>query len=366
MLTYIFRLAGLLALALFLVFVGFLALAGGLFEPTNEKRLQVPAVYEPAARDLALLSQSSSLFAGADFLTKFGQSWLPPSLRSLDLSDLHFIGIQPDHVALEFGGGFHHWGYALDRDAAASKATSSVWHLTMGSEDRPSKLLFTFSTDPKVVLNKATWVNGAIHEYNRVNAANPTRRGFQEEIQFLLFFASAASARKACAEAKTALPGDWWANLTAALALAADGKSNDADRQIQAWADAKPSYSRYIIQAFNAKHRSQPASAVTAVEKAVGCPIVDLPDDNFNTEARGYNIGVYLYSTGQYATVLKLVAALEPVRANGRYAKSALAGLKSAATAALTTPTPATYVPDPSILDVDPYKDFDLPKLLGP
>ncbi len=340
-----------------------LVLAGCFPKLGNEKHLQEPSVYEPAARDLAMLAQSASVVAPLLLHPEFGYTWLPHSLNSLDPQATSGFSVSLDEATLNLGGGFHRWGYQLERDIAASSPTTNIWHLTLFSEDSPDKPLFNFSTNPTLTLSKPALVASAILEYNRVIAAKPTIRSHQEKIKFLLFFDSPSLARAACADAYAALPDNWWTNLTSALVLVSTGHPTEADRQIQTWADAKPSYSHYLVLAFYAKLRSQPAAAAAAVEKAIACPIVELPDDETQCAYRGNAIGEYLCQTGQYSTVLKLVTALEST--NGNWKNNDFSPLRTAAEYALSNHTTVIFKPSANP-GFDPYKDFDLTKLLGP
>ncbi|HEY1791120.1 MAG TPA: hypothetical protein VGJ73_23425, partial [Verrucomicrobiae bacterium] len=99
-------------------------------------------------------------------------------------------------------------------------------------------------------------------------------------------------------------------------------------------------------------------------EKAVQFPIVDLDDDEGNTECRGYTVGVSAFRSGKYDTVIKLCDVLLPVRVNGDYAKAGLNALRSAADAGRNGKL-GNFKPDGNILFFNPYENVNLDALLG-
>jgi hypothetical protein len=129
--------------------------------------------------------------------------------------------------------------------------------------------------------------------------------------------------------------------------------------------EAKPSYSRYIYLAYFYQLQEKPDEAAKAVEKAVTFPIIDLADDDQNTECRGYSIGVYLYEHGKYSSVIKLCDALLPVRINGNYAKIALEDLKASAQISISGGNP-NFARSDSVLGFNVYENFDIRSILSP
>jgi hypothetical protein len=170
--------------------------------------------------------------------------------------------------------------------------------------------------------------------------------------------------RKACQDVIAAMPGEWWPRLTLALWDSGQGNPRDAAKELVDYVERRPSYSRYILLAWYYQALEKPDEAAVSMEKAIQHPILDLPGDQLNTEARGYSAAVYAYRSGKYQTVTKLCDALLPVRANGGYAKPALRSLRAAAQAAQAG-RPESFQPDENVLGFNPYAGMDLNKLLG-
>ena len=150
--------------------------------------------------------------------------------------------------------------------------------------------------------------------------------------------------------------------MTLALFETGHGGAAVAEKELRNFTLSKPSYSRFIYLAWFYLTTEQPDKAADAVEQAMKYPIVDLPEDHLNTEARGYSIGLTLYRAGKYSTVIHLCDALLPVTENGNYAKPALRELRDAASHAAVGEK-ASFQPSESILAFSPYERLD-PKLL--
>jgi hypothetical protein len=123
--------------------------------------MKEPAVYTPIAKDLA------SYCAAADDITfpdnGFFGPWGPASARALHPE---FLEIHRDEATLAMGGGFHHWGYHLTRDPAASTPTTDAWSLALYDEDRPDKLLFTFTSPTSAKISRAAFIAEAVRGYD--------------------------------------------------------------------------------------------------------------------------------------------------------------------------------------------------------
>ena len=114
-----------------------------------------PKMYLPAGETLALYCQSfpvlQSHFKSANYgdYVMLDRTWLPEEFHDYKGSPRITIFINNGQSAsVEFGGGFHHFGYSLALDSEASSPATNVWHLSMYSEGRRAKRhLTTFHTD---------------------------------------------------------------------------------------------------------------------------------------------------------------------------------------------------------------------------
>jgi hypothetical protein len=105
-------------------------------------QLSEPANYEPSGVALARLCQSEKSFYRG---STFEPVWAPAEIRAMKPS---WILMDPDWAHVEFGGGFHHFGYRLDRDKEASDVAGSLnshWTMTLHNDMGRDKVLYKFT-----------------------------------------------------------------------------------------------------------------------------------------------------------------------------------------------------------------------------
>jgi hypothetical protein len=338
---------------------GFLWIPFGMLRISQRERsLQQSRIYLPASTNLALYCQSVSAL---NLTNHISGAFLPQPLPSFE----HAWGrFETNRAHIEFGGGFHHYGYNLTLDAWASTAQSNLWNLSFCRDGSPDRTLMRFALPSTALLSRGTYLSSALSDYASRIKSNPKDLSSHKGRIGVLLQLDRTKVQEACQEAIRAMPGEWWPRLTLALWHSGQGKPRDAAKELVGYVERKPSYSRYIILAWYYQALEKPDEAAVAMEKAIQFPIIDLSGDQLNTEARGYSAAVYAYRSGKYQTVTKLCDALLLVRANGDYAKPALRSLRAAAQAAQAG-QPERFQPDENILGFDPYAGLDLNKLLG-
>jgi hypothetical protein len=291
-----------------------------------EKRMQTPPIYTEVATNLALYCQSIDVL---NITNSLGSSRLPQPLPQLGSP---WGMVESNYAHVEFGGGFYHYGYGLQRDESASDSLTNVWELRFVSESQTAdKLLLRFGLPTSARYSTAAFLKISLAEYEARIAKNPRDISlYKAKLNFLTQY-DRSHLRSACVDTIKALPDHWWPRLTLALLDSGAGTYGSASSNLVNFVEEKPSYSRYIYLAYFYQLREKPDEAAKAVETAVTFPITDLADDDQNTECRGYSIGVYLYEHSQYSSVINLCDALLPLKINGNYAKSALQDLKASA-----------------------------------
>ena len=325
----------------------------------QEAEMQRPEVSSQVGHSLAIYCQSGAAVFPTGFV---GNAWLPKPVRDLDPSDVEITESKAD---IMMGGGFHHYGYSLER-LPNSVQGSNLWALTFYSEGSDSKQLLTFTTADSERISGSNFVANALAEYDRLLKTKREEKYAviwleQNRIAFLLQFGR-TKVREACMQSIHDFPNRWWPRLTFAFMGSTRSGDEQAAHEFVAWVDSNPSYSRYIYLAYYYEVMGKPESATKAMEKAISYPIVDMDDDMSNTKCRGYFAGVYAFRNGKYSTVIKLCDALLPMRENGDYAKSALSKLRQAAIAAQSGTAPA-FQPDEDILEFNPYDHVSLDAL---
>jgi hypothetical protein len=324
-----------------------------------EDRMQQPDICRTVATNLALYCQSIDVLKLKNY---GGAAYLPPPIPQLGSPWAEFTS---SNAFVEFGGGFYHYGYSLELDAAKSGAGNTVWQLYLCREESPDVLLHTCALPETARYPLALFLSNSLAEYDSRIKASPNDMELYKEKLNLLLQLDRSQVRPACTNYINLAPDHWWPRLTLALLDAGSGNFNDASTNLVRFVESHPSYSSYIYLAYFYQVTDKPDAAAKAVEKAISYPVVDLKDDQINTECRGYSAGVYLFQAGKYATVVKLCDVLLPVKINGNYAKAALSDLKSAANTALTGVTPA-FKPSEAVLQFNPYENFNLTALVTP
>lgn len=321
----------------------------------HEAKMQNPNIYDQVGHSLAVYCQTGPAIFPTGFV---GHAWLPKVVRDLNPSE-SLITETNAHIMM--GGGFHHYGYSLQRQPSSS-VTSNVWALTFYSEGADPKVISTFSTACSETVPVARFVADALAEYDLLSKSKQDEIyalwAQEHRIAFLLQFDS-TKVREGCLKAIQDLPNHWWPRLTLAFVDSAKGHEAQAAGELTRWVEAKPSYSRYLILAYYFEEMKKSEQATAAIEMAIKCPIIDLPDDMNNTECRGYSAGVYAFQAAQYATVIRLCDVLLPVKENGNYAKAALSDLRRSAVTAQSGTAPA-FEPDERILRFNPYEYVSL------
>lgn len=323
-----------------------------------EARMQRPEIYLPVATNLALYCQSSEDLHLTNML---GASRLPPPLPSLGSP---WASFETNFAHVEFGGGFYHYGYRVQLNDGQSNAGTNVWELFLCREGQPEKLLHRFALASGDRVSIAQFTSSSIAEYDQRLTKSPRDLDLHKAKISLLLQYKPEGVRAACMDAVKAMPDHWWPRLTLALIETGKGNYDAATGELIKFTERKPSYSRYVYLGYFYQLNGKPRDAAQAIGKAISFPIVDLDDDQNNTECRGYSAGVYAFRSGEYDAVIKLCDALLPIKENGDYAKSALLNLKSAAESA-SKGSRQDFTPSEAVIGFDPYESIDVQKLLS-
>jgi len=318
-----------------------------------EARMQQAEIYLPTSTNLALYCQSSENLRLTNMI---GSSRLPQPLPSLGSPWALF---ETNFAHVEFGGGFYHYGYRIQLDEAGSTAQTNVWELYLCREGQPEKLLHRLALAPSSRVGLAEFTRSSIASYNQRLAKTPRDLGLHKSKISLLLQYKPDEVRAACSDAAKAMPDHWWPRLTLALVDAGNGSYAEANRELVRFAERKPSYSRYLYLAYFYQLTRKPQEAAQAIERAIALPVLDLDDDENNTECRGYSAGVYAFRSGNYTTVVKLCNVLLPIKENGNYAKAAFQDLKAAAESAIAG-SKVDFTPNDAVMGFNPYERVDI------
>jgi Flp pilus assembly protein TadD len=316
------------------------------------------AVYEPVGRKLALYCQSDlSLFP--EYLD---YAWLPNELTDIGGG---WGTVSSNHAHVEMGGGFHHFGYHLERDDQVSTPETNVWQLFLYDEGSREKHLQTIKlarTDhlsPEEVL---AGVSSGLDEQLRKNPK--AQYAYQAKIQIYLRFGHVAEARQVCKDMLKSMPDDWWAILINSFLLEEEGPYDQAENLIIQWVKKDENFFRYLDLAYFYHLTNRPRKAAEAIIKATAFDANTNWGERGNSEFRGYTAAMCAYRAGDYDATIRLCEHLLPVKINGNYAKAGLTDLKEAAQKAKQGQM-ADVKWSKNIGPFDAFEKMDIEKLLG-
>jgi len=326
-----------------------------------EAVLQKPEVYQTVAAQMALYCQSDTNF----FPEYIGAAWLPAEVRKIGYPHGR---IDPEDAYLEFGGGFHHFGYRLERNKEQSSSDTNIWKLIFLSEDSDDKPLITIQVPATNHLEEAVLLGKVIEGYDSLIATAGSGEDSQEgvhqnKIQTLLRFNRIPEAREVCRDLLKRVPNDWWAVLVNALITAQEKSRPAGDAVINEWVQKQPNFFSYLDLAYYYELQSEFARASDAIIKATEYDANTDWGHGGNSEYRGYTAAMCAFHAAQYPTVIKLCNKMLQVKVNGDYAKQGFRVLKAAAEQRLRNEQ-ADPVWASDILPFDPFENVDIEKLL--
>jgi tetratricopeptide (TPR) repeat protein len=269
-----------------------------------ESKVTAPAGYEPAAKALALLCQSDPFYFRDE--PSLAPAWTPPKVLKLNPS---WVQISPGGARVEFGGGFHHFGYDLRRDTAADSDGQNGWTLHFYSEDSPGRSLITFVLKATDHVELEPFITGALAEFKR-RASLPRNTGdcVRERLVFLLKFNEVDLARKSIREYAAANPDDWADQM---LAYIIDAKTDpSASARLDAWAQKKNSFSAWLLAAYAYNVAGDNDAAERSVTLALAQSVDDPDWLSTNARHRGAVVCLQLFEAHRYSTCASLCEAL--------------------------------------------------------
>jgi hypothetical protein len=325
---------------------------------TNQSEAAVTdlVVCEAAAKPLARLCQSDPFLFRDEPV--FAPAWTPPEVLKLHPT---WVEIQPTGARVEFGGGFHHFGYALSRDTAADTPTRNGWKLEFYSEDASNRLLKAFTLDKSDHLEIREFIDQAMAEFRRRSLAGGGEQAVQERLALLLKFDEVEQARKSIHEFAAASALDWPDQL---LALVIDDKVDPiASKRLDAWAGDKGDSSAWLLAAYVYGLAGDDEALERSVKSALTKPLDEPEWLSYNARYRGAVVCLQLFKSHRYATCAALCDTLLAGRPDSYLAVELNALRDTARRANPTNPPP----PAPTIAEgelFDPFKGIDLRRLI--
>ena len=287
-------LLGLVVLAV-LVFNPFSLMFFGIFVEQRqikavEAKLQQPDIYEPVARRLATYCQSDQNL----FPKILSYAWLPGEIQHVEEP---WCEVTTNSASVEFGGGFYHYGYNLERDQASSVPATNVWNLFLAREGQEEKLLMTLSlaATQHVTAGDLQKLMGASFDQLIKDNQPDSYRG---KVMSQLRFGQTAQAAATCKDWMKAKPDSWLAHLAYAHIRCRMGETEPAVAEFSEWVNANKNFSVCIYLALFNYREGRTNQAVEAVRLALDQPFVESPGTGGNKYYLGQNGALIAYIGG--------------------------------------------------------------------
>jgi hypothetical protein len=322
-----------------------------------ESGITAQSAYAPAAKSLARLCQSDPFFFRDE--PTMAPAWTPP-----EVLDLHptSVEITSDGARVEFGGGFHHFGYELKRNAASDTDAQNSWNLEFYSEDSPNKALEQFTLDKSDHVEQAAFVRQALVEFERrAGLVGNSERSANERLTFLLKFDEVDLVRKSIHDCGAASPNDWADQL---LAFVIDAKTDPAaSGRLDAWAQAKGDCAAWLLAAYAHDIAGDDDAADRCTKLALTKPVDDPTWLANNARYRGATICLQLLGTRHYATCAALCDALLSYEDAGDYLAPQITAIRNLARSAVPSDPPPAPPAFEDGTTFEPFKGIDLSRL---
>lgn len=308
--------------------------------------LSQPAVYEPAGKELARLCQSDpALFVDTEV---FQPAWTPAVILPHDPT---WVDIQPDRASVEFGGGFHHFGYELTR-SAGDTPTTNRWTLSLDNETGGATPLYTFDLDKTEQVTKQQFIDDAMAEFDRRADAYGMHESIVDRVKFLLRVDLADHAREVIGASREKSDRHMIEYMLAYV-IAEPGDRDAADN-LEGWAVREASYMSWLHVAYTYHATGEIDAMERSVERALDAITTQdasEPNDGIRSYL-GLPMAYHLHDAGRRDTCLRLCDAMLQSDGEDDYLRAGVLSIRDG--------QPGSF--DPSRL-FDPFEGIDLKKL---
>jgi tetratricopeptide (TPR) repeat protein len=269
----------------------------------TEGKLQRPEVYQPVAQRLATYCQSDqSLFPKI-----LSYAWLPSEISNLGEP---WCEVATNYASVEYGGGFYHFGYNLQRNQTGSDSATNAWDLFLAREGSPDKLLTSLrlATTQCFTSGDLAKLVGASYDHS-IKEGNG---GYQSKVMLQLRYGQTTQAAATCVDWMKAKPDSWRAPFTYAHVRCRMGETEPAATQFSEWVDAHQSFGNYIYLALFNYREGHTNQAVQAVRMALTYPLVESPQEGANIFYLAENGAMIAYSVGDFDLCLSICDKMLP------------------------------------------------------
>lgn len=350
-----------IAVGLFMIwggyrFIGDLLLSGGAVRAKTSE-ITSPATATLAATEIARLCQSDpSLYKDEP---PFPPAWAPPVILAMNPM---WFEIEETTARVEFGGGFHHFGYTLARDDARSTSSTNVWILNHYDEVAGTRELCRVELRKDDRVEPEEFVARAMTEYGRRMSTYPRNDDVIDRIRFLFKHTNRQTVVQSIRDFATRHADDW---LDQILCYVVDHKSNlESSTRLEDWAKGRDGFSSWIVVAYAYAATNEPARMEDTVLKALRFP----PDDpswiSMHARARSVMICINLFQAGRYDTCSKLCSALLDYTGANTHLADEINRIRIAASRVIAGENPTTISLPKLDLSLNPLHGVPMNQLL--
>lgn len=359
-----------LALIGFLVVGFFWVLPRALFYDIYRKEAELAssAVAQAAGRDIAQLCQTCRKHPGwFSEEPAYAPAWTPPTVLKLDPT---WVEVSPEGARVEFGGGFHHFGYWMSlASAATEESDTDTWVLSLYSEDRQNRELARFTLTPDDGLTEEQFVARTMTELDRRIAAGHDAHvagsddafASVQRCKFAIKHQQIPRLQQAIRDSARQNP-DAWRDVLFAYVIDLPADPEGAAARLRQWANSKGDFSAWLMAAYAFDKVGELDAAEEAVQQACKFPANDPPWASMHARARGYAMCRRLYLSGRCESCLALCENLLAYRGCRDYMADAIRAIRDACHSTRTTSAPATtsVIENGIPYDYDPFAGIDI------
>jgi hypothetical protein len=256
----------------------------------TEAKLQKPAIYQPVAARLATYCQSDQNL----FPEILSFAWLPPEVSHLGHP---WCEVRTNFASVEFGGGFYHFGYALERNEAASTPATNVWELSLAREESPEIPLMTLRLASSQHYTAADLEKLVGASFNQT-IENGKVGAYRSKIMLQLKFGQISEAAATCADWIKAEPDSWLPRFTCVHIQCRLGNTNSAS-EFSDWIHLHKDFPNCICLALFYYREGWTNQAVDAVRLALAQPLTE-SDSTASKFYLGENGALIAFSAADY------------------------------------------------------------------
>ena len=334
-------------------------------------KLTSNAVAQAAGRDMAQLCQTCR--EHPEWFSEepaFSPAWTPPSVLKFNPT---WVKVRPEGARVEFGGGFHHFGYWLGLESPpAENSPTTTWILNFYSEDSQNRKLDRFIVTPDDRLTEEQFVARTMAELDRRIAAGHDAHvsgsddafASVQRCKFAIKHKQIPRLQQAIRDTARKNP-DAWRDVLLAYVIDFPADPEGAAARLRQWANSKGDFSAWLMAAYAFDKVGELDAAEEAVQQACKFPANDPPWASMHARARGYSMCRRLYLSGRCESCLALCENLLAYGGCGDYMANSIREIRDACRSARTTSAPATTsaVENGDPHDFDPFAGIDISSL---